>query len=1603
MNSLCIENSDISIVQFPIVAVGASAGGLEAFKTFVGNIPKDSELAYVFIQHLDPDHQSILAEILSRHTSLPVKTITNRMQPEKGQIFIAPAGHSLTIAKNGFNLSEIKPGDSSLGIIDTLFRSVSEACKEKAIAVILSGTLTDGCNGIRAVKENGGMVIIQNPASAAYSEMPMNAEATGLADLILDLEKIPATINSFASHSYVSGNLALKNLDELEQILAMVKASSGYDFRYYKKNTLIRRILRRMGLKDLASMKDYVQVLKENPNEIRLLFNDLLIGVTEFFRDEDVWKKLKDEIFRKLIKALPTNAAVRVWVPGCSTGEEAYSIAIVLAELFAEYNRPYNAQIFATDIDETAIATARTGIYPMTISEKVSPQRLNLFFTNEDGKYRISRPIRESVIFAVQNLICDAPFSDLDFISCRNLLIYFDPDIQKNIIDLFSFSLRENGYLLLGSSESVGFKHDAFEANAKKQKIFKMIGNKRSDRHKESVLYGGSFANRSGRRVKILSQQQNLESLMHQQLLNKFVPAAVLVNSRGQIVYFHGQTEKYLSMPRNEPDFDLLTLAREGLKTRLRSAIHKMARDKTETSARGIQIIRDGIQASVSFEIHQLIDTNQSENLLLITFYDEEKCLACENVTKLTESDEPMIRQLERELNETREDLHNTIEELETSNEELKASNEEMISMNEELQSTNEELETSKEELQSLNEELNSVNSQLRDKVNELEEANNDLINFMQSSDVATIFLDRRMVIRKFTQAARTLLNLHPSDLGTPINCFNAKFFSHDLEKQIGQVLKSLAGSATELESGDGRFFIRRIAPFRTEDDRIDGVVITFIDITDIKKSQLALLASEQRHREASQLLSVVLDHTHMMTAYLDTDFNYILVNSAFARNSSQSQEYFPGKNHFKLFPNAENKAIFARVVETGEPFFIQGKPFVFADQLERGLTYWDWSLIPVKDEQKRVTSLVFTMVEATSRIKAEIAFKEETKKKNKILESIKDGFFSLNNRFQVTYFNQTAEKLFKIRADQVLGKSLCEAFPDKQVVVYEKQLRQAMTEMQPVHFEVCSGEEPEQEWFEIRAYPFNEGISVYFSALTEQKMAQRIIKEQAESLKQAQKFAQIGSWEFDTKKNKFLFSEEMYNIWGVPLDREVDNIEPILKELVHPEDFEKIMEILDQIEKHQKFLPCEFRIIRPDGEMRTLWAESGETLTNEHGEVIKLSGIIHDITERKKTEAERLQLEKAANRSQKIEALGALAGGIAHNFNNFLCGIFGNIEMALYEADPLRRCEFLKTALSCMEPAKAMTRQLITFSKGGDPEMIAGDIMPCIVSAARFALAGANIELSVEPANNLHKCSFDQGQIAQVINNLVLNSRQAMPDGGKIRISADIVSIDSSNLLNLKPGEYVKIIFADNGPGISEKFAANIFDPFFSTKQGNQGLGLAISHSILLRHGGNIVVDTEVDEGCVFNIFLPVAQKASVEEKKVFNPLLLYAAGHILIMDDELMIREVLTQMLCTIGFEVTAVQTGRQAVEELINTRTHYRAVILDLTVPGSMGGKEACEIIRNSGLSLPVFAASGYASDPVIVEPEKFGFDGSIAKPFSMAELKKVLSPFFRTEVF
>jgi PAS domain S-box-containing protein len=819
---------------------------------------------------------------------------------------------------------------------------------------------------------------------------------------------------------------------------------------------------------------------------------------------------------------------------------------------------------------------------------------------------------------------------------------------------------------------------------------------------------------------------------------------------------------------------------------------------------------------------------------------------------------------------------------------------------------------------------------------------------------------------------------------------------SNDLDEKIALVLDSLIPETEEIESENGCFFVRKVLPFITGDNRINGVVITFFEITEIKKSEIALRKSEEKLKESNLLLSAVLSHTHILTATLDTEFNYIWVNKSFAENLGQAGEFFVKKNHFILYPNAENKAIFQKVVDTKEAAYLTAKPFVFHAQPERGLTYWDWSLIPVKNDQDKITSLVFTLVEVTNKVKAEIAFRQESKLKESLLASINDGFFSLDKNLKITYYNKAAARLLKRSSKQVLGKYVFDAFPEARGSIFAEKYKQALEEQKSFEFEIYFEVKPIDNWYQVKITPFEEGLSVFFVVTTEQKKSQQLLIEQSQALKQAQQIAQIGTWKWNKETDEMSCSEEMLSIFGLEKTEMPITAEKIATEFAHPEDREKVNEVFAKTRSGNDFLAFEFKIVRPDRQTKTLWIEACSSQRKD-ANATTISGIVHDITDRKRIELERLRLEKFASKSQKIEALGTLAGGIAHNFNNFLCGVFGNIELAMDENDKARRKRFLSNAMKSMETAKALTRQLVTFARGGDPEKQQGDIWSTVKDAANFALAGANLSLKVVEPGPLWQCSYDRGQISQVINNIVINSRQAMPDGGEITLKAQNVNIEHTQINNLHSGKYVKISVSDNGPGIPEKYAAKVFDPFFSTKVTNQGLGLAISYSIVAKHGGILALQSHSQACTCFDIFLPAQSECSRNEQApeafMFSRQENYS-GKILIMDDEEMVREILSEMLNSLGFETYCTKDGQEAVQELVQNRNNYKAGILDLTVPGKMGGKEACEILRDSGIRIPLYAASGYSSDPIITNPDDFGFDGSITKPFTLDDLCKTM---------
>jgi two-component system CheB/CheR fusion protein len=822
----------------PIVGIGASAGGLNAFKTFFAHMPADSGIAFVLVPHLDPTHQSLMVELLAHHTEMPVSEVQDGTAIEANRVYIIPPASYLSIHQGHLHLDSLPEKHDIATAIDHFFQSLAVDQQERAIGIVFSGTGSHGTIGLQAVKVSGGMTMVQTPDTAEYPYMPQSAIATGVVDYILPPEDMPEVLTRYVQHGYVSGawQPALQPETEHElfgRILALLRARKDYDFRSYRKHMLMRRVLRRMSLNHIDQLVEYHQLLRDSKQEVDQLFRDLLIGVTGFYREPEAYQVLEHDVVPKWIERTNTDVPLRIWVPGCATGEEAYSIAMVLIERFSAAKKSLNVQIYATDMDTEALAFARAAIYPPNSVADVPAERRQRFFTRSNSHYQINKQVRESVVFAAQNLISDAPFSKLDLISCRNLLIYLEPEVQRKLISLFHFALNEDGYLLLGSAETVGRQLDLFEPVSKKWRVFRRIGPSRQYVVDFPIVHG--FERHGLLRPVIQTPDRphlNLAELTQRQLLLDYGPATALINRKYEILYYYGPTGDFLEAPTGEPTSDLLAMARQGLRARLRAACHKAVHDHQTVTDLSPRVKRDGKWRHCTITVKPIMEPKQAEGLLLVTFQEQEgaRYAAATDAESVEESS--IVNQLEYELKLAREELQSTIEEMESSNEELKASNEEVMSMNEELQSANEELESSKEELQSLNEELATINNQLEDKVDELDKATDDVANLLNSSDIATLFLDTELSIRQFTPFTGKLLGLIASDIGRSISTFASDLTGADLLLEARKVLDKLSPLETVLATADGHHYLRRILPYRTSDNRIDGVVVTLIDIT---------------------------------------------------------------------------------------------------------------------------------------------------------------------------------------------------------------------------------------------------------------------------------------------------------------------------------------------------------------------------------------------------------------------------------------------------------------------------------------------------------------------------------------------------------------------------------------------------------------------------------------------------------------------------------------------------------------------------------------------------------------------------------------------------
>jgi two-component system CheB/CheR fusion protein len=897
---------------FPIVGMGASAGGLQALDTFFRHMPPDGGMAFVVVLHLDPTHASIMPELLGRVTRMPVCQVKDGMKVEPNCVYVIPPRKDMAIMNERLQLMDSVATRGLRHPIDLFFRSLAQDHKERAICVVLSGTGTEGALGLKAIKGEGGLAMVQDTESAKFNGMPRSAIATQLADYVLPPEKMPARMLEYVRYFHHKPRKAppkdASHISNLRRrMLFLIRERTGHDFTLYKQSVINRRIDRRMSLHQMGRLSDYVRYLQENPLEVEKLAGELLIGVTGFFRDREVYEILKRKVLPHLLKNKPHEQPFRVWVPGCSTGEEAYSVAMVLREHLGKLKRSAKVQVFATDIDEDAIGSARAGAYPDSIAVDVAAERLRRFFTRDDKIYMVNKEIREMVVFAPQDLIKDPPFSNLDMISCRNVLIYLGQELQAKLLRLFHYSLRPEGILLLGPSETIGQHTDLYSVFEKKWRFFKRKG----AASVPDLPLGSSLATQWDREAEgqkkrsivrpgQISMSQHIEKI----LLEGYAPPSAVVNEKGEILYFYGRTGRYLEPAPGKAGLNILQMAREDLRVELNMAIRQAVSKKKGVTYRGLQVKANGDSQLIDLKVTPITKPESLQGLLLVAFESVET----PNKAKLRGKTSPRgsqragqrLRGLEQELKFTKDNLRGTIEELESSNQELRSLNEELQSSNEELESTNEEVETSREELQSINEELETVNAELHMKIKELADARDDMSNLLSSTEIALIFLDNDLRIRRFTPAATEVMKFIDTDLGRSLEDINSSLVYQNLAQDIRRVLKTLTPAEVEVEDRRGRTYLLRIFPYRSRDNVIDGVTVTLVDITDRKRAQREIQAAREM-QTAQALARGIVETVRQPVLVLDAGLKVMSANRSFYQTFNVRPEQTEGRRIYEL------------------------------------------------------------------------------------------------------------------------------------------------------------------------------------------------------------------------------------------------------------------------------------------------------------------------------------------------------------------------------------------------------------------------------------------------------------------------------------------------------------------------------------------------------------------------------------------------------------------------------------------------------------------------------------------------------------------------------
>jgi two-component system, chemotaxis family, CheB/CheR fusion protein len=1044
-------------LPFHVVGIGASAGGLQALEEFFEQVPKDSGMAYVVVQHLSPDHTSLLGEILGRRARIPVMEIEDGVNVEPNKAYVIAPGHTLTLEFGTLKLGDPVEKRGHRRPVDDFFRSLAAEQADKAVAVILSGTGTNGTAGAQAIKATGGICIAQQPESASFPGMPRSLIHAGLADQIMEAREIPGMLMRYASYPFAGDGEALAAEDDLQldrahlrEILSILRTRTKHDFNGYRKATLVRRIQRRMGLIDTMRFSDYATVLRGSTNEVGALANDLLINVTGFFRDPEAWEALRHSVIAPLVASKQEGQTIRCWVSACASGEEAYTLAILIAEELAGRDH-IDVKIFATDTSERSLALARAGVYPGGIEADLTPERLERFFDKDEFVYRVKKEIREMMVFAPQDLLRDPPFSRIDICTCRNLLIYLEPETQRRVLSLMHFALRDGAYLFLGNTESFNGSEHLFEVISKKWRIYRRTGSAQLRFASATQSPTPRLRDETARLAESLNPDAPRPSatlLIQRALLEHYGPPTVVVDRTDRIVYFHGATGEFLDPPAGEPTRDLLQLLRVPLRIPARTVLRTAMRDNVtvavqcplnETGSRQVEIIAAPLIHSkapdyfrVSFAVPSVAAPSMDSSIVVRETGGSE----------IAAGEERRLLRLE---------LQSTTEAYEATNEELKAAHEEATSMNEELQSSNEELETSKEELQSINEELTTVNSQLQSKITQLEATTNDIANLLSSTDIAVLFLDAKFRVRRFTPAVTDLLELIETDVGRPVTDLAQKFTDDNLLSDARTVLQHLVPIEREVESHSGRWYLRRTLPYRTSENHIEGVVITFVDIGARKRSEIEV-------RKAHDRLQGVLEQ--MPTAIVIVDphagqLQYANRKAASLFGTSLPLP-MPGDSGTPFRPALAGTGTggrtylaeewpLARTLKSGEIISDEEIEVIGSDKIIRVFSV---SSAPVRNAKGAIIAVVGAFLDITQRRRSEEALAEANLRLGLLVDSAMDfAIMTLDTNGRITSWNSGAERMLGWTEKERIGSTAEIIFTpeDRLAQIPQREIREAL------------------------------------------------------------------------------------------------------------------------------------------------------------------------------------------------------------------------------------------------------------------------------------------------------------------------------------------------------------------------------------------------------------------------------------------------------------------------------------------------------------------------------------------------------------------------------